>query len=120
MPNKHSNSGKDYIFLGGTGLWFPLFQAVSLTPDGGCDSRAAFRCALMILPDDTVSNISASSAVAHVHTLKSKEAFICLSGPPKPEKERKSSVFFHDHEQPTLTKPQNTNEGYPPAEPEWF
>lgn len=39
---------------------------------------AAFCCALMILPDDTVLNISASSAETHVHTLKGKEHIYML------------------------------------------
>lgn len=50
---------------------------------------AAFRCALMILPDDIVLNISASSAETHVHALKGGEAFICLCGPLKPKKKKK-------------------------------
>lgn len=52
----------------------------------------------MISPDDTVLNISASSAETHVHTLKRKRRIHMLMRATKAKTTaKKSSFFFHGH-----------------------
>lgn len=80
------------------------------------DSPSSVALALMILPDDTVLNISASSA--HMYTLKGRGAFICLCGPLKTKQGKRKHVSFtaivaNLH----FMKPQNTdNQEFPRAE----
>ena len=64
----------------------------------GDGTRRRLACTLMILPDDTVLNISASSAETHVHTLKRKRRIHMLMRATKAKTTaKKSSFFFHGH-----------------------
>lgn len=66
-----------------------LFHAASLW----LEVPAAFCCALMILADDTVLNISASSAEARVHSERQRSIHRATKKPPQKGKE----IYFHGH-----------------------
>lgn len=81
----------------------------------------AFRCALMILAEDAVLNISASSAETRAHSERQRSIHMLMwATKGKKEKRGKKSSFMAIAANLHFMKPESTdpNQGFPPAEPE--